>query len=79
MLDWQTLCYFLYLGDNLTWVVDAYGIFGIHRLQAVQKVFFHLKASQQLPQHFMRHNIERLFEIHKATIEWLLFCLVLFY
>jgi hypothetical protein len=27
----------------------------------------------------MRLSIEHLFEIHKAAIEWLLFCLVLFY
>jgi hypothetical protein len=27
----------------------------------------------------MWHNIERLFEVHKATIKWLLFCLALFY
>jgi hypothetical protein len=66
-------------GDTLVWVVDAYGIFGIHRLQASQKASLHPEASQHLPQHFMRHNIERLFEVHKTTIEWLLFCLASFY
>jgi hypothetical protein len=37
------------------------------------------KASQHLPQHFTWHNIKCLFEIYKTTIEWFLFCLVLFY
>jgi hypothetical protein len=60
-------------------VVDAYGILGIHRLQASQEASLHPKAGQHLPQHFTRHNIERLFEIHKTTIKWFLFCLVLFY
>jgi hypothetical protein len=55
-------------GDTFTWVVDAYGIFGIHRLQASQEASFHPEAGQHFPQHFMRHNIERLFEVHKATI-----------
>jgi hypothetical protein len=27
----------------------------------------------------MRRNIKCLFEVHRATIKWLLFCLVLFY
>jgi hypothetical protein len=39
----------------------------------------HPEASQHLPKHFTWHNIERLLEVHKATIEWLLFCLALFY
>jgi hypothetical protein len=66
-------------GDTLAWVVDAYGILGIHRLHASQETSFHLEANQHLPQHFTRHNIEHLFEVHKIVIEWLLFCLVLFY
>jgi hypothetical protein len=61
--------------DTLAWVVDAYGILGIHRLHASQEMSLHLKASQHLPQHFMCHNIERFFEIHKTTIE----CFALFY
>jgi hypothetical protein len=40
---------------------------------------FHLEANQHLPKHFMWHNIERFFQVHKITIEWLLFCLALFY
>jgi hypothetical protein len=66
-------------GDTLAWVADAYDILGIHRLQASQEVSFHPEANQHLPQHFTWHNIECLFEVHKTTIEWLLFCLVLFY
>jgi hypothetical protein len=66
-------------GDTLTWVVDAYGILGIHRLRALQEASFHLEANQHLPQHIMRHNIERFFEVHKIEIEWLPFCLALFY
>jgi hypothetical protein len=55
-------------GDTLAWVVDAYDIFGIHCLQASQEASFHPEANQHLPQHFTRHNIERLFEVHKVTI-----------
>jgi hypothetical protein len=66
-------------GDTLTWVVDAYGILGIHHLQASQEVSLHPEASQHLPQQFTQHNIERLFEVHKTKIEWLIFCLALFY
>jgi hypothetical protein len=66
-------------GDTFAWVVDAYDILGIHHLQASQEASLHLEASQHLSQHFMRHNIERIFEVHKTKIEWLLFCLVLFY
>ncbi len=36
-------------GDTLAWVVDAYGIFGIHRLQALQEASLHPEASQHLP------------------------------
>jgi hypothetical protein len=60
-------------------VVNAYGILGIHRLKASQEASFHPEASQHLPQHFTRHNIKHLFEVHKATIEWLIFYLALFY
>jgi hypothetical protein len=66
-------------GDTIAWVVDVYDIFSIHRLQALQETSLHPKPSQHLPQHFTRHNIERLFEVHKITIEWFLFCLALFY
>jgi hypothetical protein len=66
-------------GDTFAWVVDAYGILGIHHLQASQEASLHPEASQHLPKHFTRHNIERLFEVHKTTIKWLLFCLALFY
>jgi hypothetical protein len=52
-------------GDTLAWVVDAYGILGIHQLQASQEASFHPEANQQLPKHFMRHNIERLFKVYK--------------
>jgi hypothetical protein len=66
-------------GDTLVWVVDAYGILGIHRLQASQEASLHLEANQHLTQHFTWHNIECFFEVYKATIKWFLFCLVLFY
>ncbi len=66
-------------GDTLDWVVDVYGIFGIHCLQASQEASLHPEASQHLPQHFTRHNIEHFFEVHKIDIEWFLFCLALFY
>jgi hypothetical protein len=66
-------------GDTLVWVVDAYDILGIHRLQASQEASFHLEASQHLPQHITRHNIECFFEVHRIEIKWLLFCLALFY
>jgi hypothetical protein len=66
-------------GDTFAWVVDAYGMLGIHCLQALQEAFFHLEANQHLLQHFTQHNIKHLFEVHKATIEWFLFCLALFY
>jgi hypothetical protein len=59
-------------------VVDVYCIVGIHHLQASQEASFHPEASQHMPQHFTQHRVERLFEVHKATIEWLLFCLALF-
>jgi len=39
-------------GDTLAWVADAYGILGIHRLQASQEASLHPKAIQHLPQHF---------------------------
>jgi hypothetical protein len=32
-------------GDTLAWVVNAYGILGIHRLQASQKTSLHPKAT----------------------------------
>jgi hypothetical protein len=66
-------------GDTLAWVVDAYGILDIHRLQASQEASFHPEASQHLLEHFTQHNIERLFEVHKTEIEWIFFCLNLFY
>jgi hypothetical protein len=66
-------------GDTLAWVVDTYGILGIHHLHALQEASFHLEARQHLPQHFTWHNIERLFEVQKSTIEWFFFCLALFY
>jgi hypothetical protein len=66
-------------GNTLAWVVDAYGILGIHYMQALQEVSLHFEASQHLPQHFMWHIIKRLFEIYKVTIEWFLFFLALFY
>jgi hypothetical protein len=66
-------------GDTLTWLVDAYNILGIHCLQTSKEAFFHPEANQHLQQHFTWHNIEHLFEVHKTTIEWFLFCLVLFY
>jgi hypothetical protein len=66
-------------GDTLAWVVDAYGMFGIDRLQALQEESLHPKASQYLPEHFTQHSIERLFEVHKGAIEWFLFLLALFY
>jgi hypothetical protein len=66
-------------GDNLAWAVDAYGILGIHCLQASRKASLHFETSKHLPQHFMRHNIEHFFDVHKSTIEWLFFCLTLFY
>jgi hypothetical protein len=75
----HTLLAFEARGDTFAWVVNAYGILGIHRLQASQEESLHLKASQHLPKHIMWHNIEHLFEVHKATIEWLLFCPALFY
>jgi hypothetical protein len=65
-------------GDTLTWVVDAYGILGIHYLQALQEMSFHHEASQHLPQHFTLHNVEHIFEVHKTTIECFFFCLALF-
>jgi hypothetical protein len=46
---------------------------------ALQEASFHPEVSQHLPKHFTRHNIERLFEVHKATMEWFFFCLALFY
>jgi hypothetical protein len=57
-------------GDTFTWVVDAYGILGIHRLQTSQKTSLHPKDSQYLPQHFTRHNIERFLEINKIEIKF---------
>jgi hypothetical protein len=60
-------------------VVDAYGILGIHRLQALQEASFHPEANQHLPQHFTWHNIEWLFEVHTTKIKWFLSCLALFY
>jgi hypothetical protein len=66
-------------GDTFAWVVDAYDILAIHRLQVLQELSLHLEGSQHLPQHFTWHNIEHLFEVHKIEIEWFLFCLVLFY
>jgi hypothetical protein len=60
-------------------VVNAYIILGIQHLQALQETSFHPKANQHLPHHFTRHNIKWFFEVHKATIKWLLFCLALFY
>jgi hypothetical protein len=66
-------------GDTFTWVVDAYGILGIHHLQASQEASFHPEASQHLSQHFTWHSIKRLFEIHKTEIEWFFFCHALFY
>jgi hypothetical protein len=66
-------------GDTFVWVVDAYDILGIHRVQASQEMSFHPKVSQHLPKHFTRHNIKHIFEVHKAAIEWFLFCLALFY
>jgi hypothetical protein len=66
-------------GDTLAWVVNAHDILGIHHLQALQEASLHPGASQHLPKHFTRHNIKRLFEVHKAKIEWFLFSLVLFY
>jgi hypothetical protein len=66
-------------GDTLAWVVDAYNILGIHRLQTLQEVSFHLEANQHLPQHFTRYSIKCLFEVHKATIKWFLFFLAMFY
>jgi hypothetical protein len=44
-----------------------------------KKLPSNLRPTKHLPQHFMLHNIERLFEVHKATIERLIFCLALFY
>ncbi len=32
-------------GDTLTWVVDAYDILGIHRMQALQEASLHPEAS----------------------------------
>ncbi len=66
-------------GDTFDWVVDAYSILSIHRLQASQEASLHPEASQHMPQHFTRHNIKRLFKVHKTKIEWLFFCLALFY
>jgi hypothetical protein len=66
-------------GDTLTWVVNAYGIFGIHCLQALQEASFHPEANQHLPWHFTQHNIECIFEVHKIIIEWGFFYIVLFY
>jgi hypothetical protein len=66
----HTLLAFEGWGDTLAWVVDAYSILGIHHLQALQEASFHPKANLHLPQHFTRHNIECLFEVHKTTIEW---------
>jgi hypothetical protein len=66
-------------GDTLVWVVDAYNILSLHRLQASQDVSLHPETSQHMPQHFTRHSIECFFEVHKTTIDWLLFCLSLFY
>jgi hypothetical protein len=66
-------------GDTLTWVINVYGILSIHRLQASQKASLHLEANQHLPQHFIRHSIERLFEVHKVVIKLLFFCFILFY
>jgi hypothetical protein len=60
-------------GDTLAWVVDVYYIVGIHCLLASQEVSLHPEASQHLPQHFTQHSIERLFEVYKTEIEWLLF------
>jgi hypothetical protein len=36
-------------GDTFTWVVDAYSIFDIHRLQTSQEASFHPEANQHLP------------------------------
>jgi len=41
----HTLLAFETKGDTFAWVVDAYDILGIHRMQASQKVSLHLEAS----------------------------------
>jgi hypothetical protein len=45
-----TSCWHLKLEVTLlTWVVDAYGILGIHHLQASQEASLHPEANQHLP------------------------------
>jgi len=53
--------------------------FTISPCSTLQEASLYLEASQHLPQHFTWHSIERLFEVHKATMGWLIFCLILFY